>query len=143
MWHTFLTNWRIKSIWSSHNMQKKILAKFSTNSWFKKKKKESGIEGAYLNIMKAIYNKLTANITYSMKCWNFLKDQKGTRQESPLLSYLFNLVLEILSSVQFISIAQSCPTLWNPMDCSTPGLHVHHQLPEFTQTHFHWVSDAI
>ena len=41
------------------------------------------------------------------------------------------------SSVQFSSVAQSCPTLCNPMDCSTPGLPVHHQLPEFTQTHVH------
>ena len=41
-------------------------------------------------------------------------------------------------SVQFISVAQSCPTLFNPMDCSTPCLPVHHQLPEFTQTtHVH------
>ena len=46
-------------------------------------------------------------------------------------------------SVQFSSVAQSCPTLWDPMDCSTPGLPVHHQLPEFTQTHVHWVGDAI
>ena len=46
-------------------------------------------------------------------------------------------------SVQFSSIAQSCLTLWNPMDCSTPGLPVHHQLPELTQTHVHRVSDAI
>ena len=46
-------------------------------------------------------------------------------------------------SVQFSSVAQSCPTLCDPMDCSTPGLPVHHQLPEFTQTHVHWVSDAI
>ena len=38
---------------------------------------------------------------------------------------------------QFSSLAQSCPTLCNPMDCSTPGLPVHHQLPEFTQTHVH------
>ena len=38
---------------------------------------------------------------------------------------------------------QSCLTLWDPMDWSTPGLPVHHQLPEFTQTHLHWVSDAI
>ena len=44
---------------------------------------------------------------------------------------------------QFSSVAQSCPTLCNPMDCSTPGLPVHHQLPEFTQTHVHWVGDAI
>ena len=39
--------------------------------------------------------------------------------------------------VQFRSVAQSCPTLGDPMDCSTPGLPVHHQLPEFTQTHLH------
>ena len=46
-------------------------------------------------------------------------------------------------SVQFSSVAQSCPTLCNPMDCSMPGLPVHRQLPEFTQTHVHWVSDAV
>ena len=44
---------------------------------------------------------------------------------------------------QFSSVAQSCPTLWNPMDCSMPGLPVHHQLLEMTQTHVHWVSDVI
>ena len=47
------------------------------------------------------------------------------------------------ASVQFSSVTQSCPTLCNPMDCKTPGLPVYHQLPEFTQTHVHWVSDAI
>ena len=41
------------------------------------------------------------------------------------------------------SVAQSCPTLCNPMDCSTPGFPVLHHLPEFTQTHVHWVGDAI
>ena len=46
-----------------------------------------------------------------------------------------------LSSVS--SVTQSCPTLCDPMNCSMPGLPVHHQLPEFTQTHVHWVSDAI
>ena len=46
-------------------------------------------------------------------------------------------------SVQFSSVAQSCPTLCRPMNCSTPGLPVHHQLLEFTQTHGHRVSDAI
>ena len=46
-------------------------------------------------------------------------------------------------SLQFSSVIQLCPTLCNPMDCSMPGLLVHHQLPEFTQTHVHWVSDAI
>ena len=46
-------------------------------------------------------------------------------------------------SVQFRSVTRSCPTLCNPMDFSTPGLPVHHQLPEFTQTHVHWVCDSI
>ena len=46
-------------------------------------------------------------------------------------------------SVQFSSVAQSCPTLCDPMNRSTPGLPVHHQLPGFTQTHIHRVSDAI
>ena len=49
----------------------------------------------------------------------------------------------IYTSVQFSSVVQSCPTLCDPMNCSTPGLPVHHQLPEFTQTHVHRVSDAI
>ena len=45
--------------------------------------------------------------------------------------------------VQFSSVVQSCPTLCDPMNRSTPGLPVHHQLPESTYTHVHWVSDAI
>ena len=44
---------------------------------------------------------------------------------------------------QFISVTHSCPTLCSPMDCSMPGLPVHHQLPEFTQTQVHQVSDVI
>ena len=52
-------------------------------------------------------------------------------------TYLFT------SSVQFSSVAQSCLTLRDPMNHSTPGLSVHHQLPESTQTHVHRVSDAI
>ena len=46
-------------------------------------------------------------------------------------------------SVQFSSVAQLCPTLWDPMNRSMPSLPVHHQFPEFTQTHVHRVSDAI
>ena len=47
------------------------------------------------------------------------------------------------SLVRFSSVTQSCPTLWDPVNHSTPGLPVHHQLPEFTQTHVHQVGDAI
>ena len=45
--------------------------------------------------------------------------------------------------LQFSSVAQLCLTLCDPMDCSMPGLPIHHQLPELTQTHVHWVGDAI
>ena len=45
--------------------------------------------------------------------------------------------------LQFSSVTQSCPTLWDPMNRSTPGLPVQHQLPKYTQTHVHWVGDAI
>ena len=45
--------------------------------------------------------------------------------------------------IQFSSVTLSRQILWDPMDCSAPGLPVHHQLPEFTQTHVHWVADAI
>ena len=52
-------------------------------------------------------------------------------------------VYQIIIIIQFSSVTQSCPTLCDPMDCSSLGLPVHHQLMEFTQTHVHRVSDAI
>ena len=60
-----------------------------------------------------------------------------------LSSYIWSCSIISLSSVQFISVAQSCPTLCDPMNRSTPGLPVHHQLPEYSQTHVHQVGDAI
>ena len=53
------------------------------------------------------------------------------------------MLIGLQRAVQFSSVAQSCPTLCDPMNRSTSGLPVHHQLPEFTQTHVHRVSDAI
>ena len=54
-----------------------------------------------------------------------------------------SLCISMSLSIQLSSISQSCPTLCNPINRSTPGLPVHHQLPEFTQTHVHRVRDAI
>ena len=53
------------------------------------------------------------------------------------------LINSCISSVQFSSVTQLCLTLYDPINCSTPGISVHHQLPELTQTHVHWVGDAI
>ena len=64
---------------------------------------------------------------------------------SVFLAYFYHseAVSHCFVSAQFSSVAQSCPTLCDPMNRSTPGLPVHHQLPEFTQTHVHPVGDAI
>ena len=64
------------------------------------------------------------------------------RLPSLTITFLY-LKFYVFVSVQFSSVAQSCPTLCDPMDRSTPVLPVHHQLTEFTQTHVHWVGDAI
>ena len=83
--------------------------------------------------------------------WCFLKCTSNWLSSSSILvstnttetwKYLFIRNVNVLS-VQFSSVTQSCPTLCNPMNCSMPGLPVHHQLPEFTQTHVHRVGDAI
>ena len=84
----------------------------------------------------------------SWKCWliNYLnlgnKIQELPSCPKPDFSDIGGRKMRI-SSVQFTSVAQSCPTLCDPMDYSTPGLPVHHQLPEFTQTQVHSVHDAI
>ena len=78
----------------------------------------------------------------------FVEDSFSTADEewrfgddlSPL--HLLN-TLFLLFRDQIRSVTQSCPTLCDPMNRSKPGLPVHHQLPEFTQTHAHWVGDAI
>ena len=60
---------------------------------------------------------------------------------SPLFEWMdYNCFIYLF---QFSSVAQSCLTLCDPMDCSTPGFPVHHQLPELAQIHVHWVGDAI
>ena len=70
---------------------------------------------------------------------------RGTRDQIANICWIIEKAREFQKniSVQFSSVAQSCLTLCNPMNRSTPGLPVHHQLLEFTQTHVHWVGDAI
>ena len=69
--------------------------------------------------------------------------QKSSHSLRPPLLFIGSPYPPSFSSVQFSSVAQSCPTLWDAINHSTPGLPVYHQFPEFTQTQVHRVSDAI
>ena len=69
----------------------------------------------------------------------FVSSETKVLNPSPTLITVNAKMLHLQSS----SVAESCLTLCDPMDCSTPGLPVHHQLSEFSQTHVHWVNDAI
>ena len=70
------------------------------------------------------------------KCTNFIENRKQN-----LMKWSYWTIL--VQKNQFSSVTQSCPTLCDPMNRSMPGLPVHHQLPESTQTQVHWVGDAI
>ena len=82
----------------------------------------------------------TIQTEYAKEDWEMgLVDSKYQHQ----YQHLFNKTNAVIRSDQIRSVAQSCPTLCDPMNHSTPGLPVQHQLPEFTETHVHRVSDAI
>ena len=73
------------------------------------------------------------------KYWSFSFNISPSNEYSGLISF----AVQKLFNFQFSSVTQSCPTLCDPMNLSMPGFPVHHQLPEFTQTHIHRVRDAI
>ena len=76
-------------------------------------------------------------LTWPMRCFWFNCYVTQTQKQD------YDFLMSRMESVQFSSVTQSCPTLCDPMNRSTPGLPVHHQVPEFTQTHVHRVGDAI
>ena len=90
---------------------------------------------------------LVATVHGVTKGWTWLSDftfnpwTTWLQNHKPKQSLLSKLGLNV--TVQFSPVTQSCPTLCDPMNRSMPGLPVYHQLPEFTQTHVHRVSDAI
>ena len=90
------------------------------------------------------YKQLYANVSSVTLAGKSLLMRVGEESEkADLKPNIQNTKIMTSSPIQFSSVTQSCPTLCDPMNCSTPGLPVHHQLPDFTQTHVHRVSDAI
>ena len=79
-------------------------------------------------------------MTKNQQCVRHRSRALGLENKTNILSLTFTAGQE---RDQFSSVTQSCLTLCDPMDCSTPGFPVHHQLPELAKTHVHWVSDAI
>ena len=79
----------------------------------------------------------------NLKYWDYAQIATSKKKKRDILCQFCRFVLAMISYVQFSLVAQSCLTLCDPMNCSTPGLPVHHQLLEFTQTHVHQVNDAI
>ena len=84
-------------------------------------------------------------VIYVFQCCSLKSSHPHLLPLSPKVCYLYLCLFCCLMYrvIQFSSVAQLCLTLWNPMDCSAPGLPVHHQLPEFTQTYVCQVGDAM
>ena len=101
--------------------------------------KEMGIPDHLTCLLRNLYAGQEATVRTGHGTTDWFQIGKGVHQGCIFSPFLFNLYA---SSVQFSSVAQSCPTLCDPMNRSMPGLPVHHQLLEFTQTHIHRVSDA-
>ena len=108
----------------------------------------SYLRGCYRDAAKYPMKQKTVPPVLPRRVWPLSLHRSGLHRgkESslhPLMARRLRLRGFSLISVQFNSVAQSCPILCDPMDCSTPGLPAHHQLLEFTQIHVHWVGDAI
>ena len=105
-----------------------------TTSW-----KCSKINSHYEKASGLSYNPYLKMLHCLLDCVISHKKSMSTLIFSPVFNIFLNMFLLV---IQFSSVTQLCPTLCDPMNRSTPGLPVHHQLLEFTQTHVHRVSDA-
>ena len=92
MWYTILTHWRRKTIWSSQKTQKKLSTKFNIHDV-----EQTGDKRTYVNIIKAVYDKLTANIILNGEKMKVFPLRSETRQGCPLSPLLLNIVLKVLA----------------------------------------------
>ena len=98
---------------------------------------------SHFKIMCMNFSTIKIKWKKSFSVYNFFLPSISLSSHFPQISIFWTSCWLFTSLVQFSSVAQSCPTLCNPMNGSTPGLPLHHQLPEFTQTQVHRVCDAI
>jgi len=125
---------------SFHQSRMEIVKGRTDQGPFREEKAKTLTQSWWLSML-CICNRLPIKISQSkvsLSCYCF--SPSGFMYRANLWCHLHR---RTFSSVQFSSVTQSCPTLCDPMNCSTPGLPVHHQLPEFTQTRVHRVGDAI
>ena len=132
-----LCHWATKEAWIPHAASKREKTN-NKNPPVTKKIQDPLCLGLGTKTWHCQINKLILN---KDRVWTAILNLK-TLPWLPSVALLL-IIYQLFSSVQFSSVAQSCPTLGNPMDRSTPGLPVHPQLPEFTQTHVHQVGDAM
>jgi len=123
------------SFWSSENIWEWVLVvtqlcEYIENPWIIQ------LKGVNCMICELYLNKTVKNMDSQASFLEILLSLWLTQN----LYFFFQ---KLYLFIQVSSVAQPCPTIGNPMECSTPGLPVHHQLPELAQTHVHWVSDAI
>ena len=123
------------------------MEELNSNAWLTQNQETLRSDRAPLQEFNHENRSETTKVSYNLDShWILLRGWKVdvTPHKSPLLHVFYYYEIPVLCvSVQFSSVTQSCLTLCNPMDCSTPGSPVHHQLLEPAQTHVHWVDDAI
>ena len=117
----------------------------SRNTWSNKQTWPWSIEWSRAKANRVLPRELTGHSKHPLST----TQEKTLHMDITIWSITIRLIIFFAAkegealSVQFSSVTQSCLTLCNPMNHSMTDLPVHHQLPEFTQTHVHWVSDAI
>ena len=158
----FATPWTIYSPWNSSGQNTRAGSQFILLGIFPTQGSNSGLLH-HRQILYCLSHQGSTRIlewvvyTFSSRsCWPRNRTRVSciaggfltswATREAPLHICKYTQILNFVqfsASVQFSSVTQSCPTLCDPMNHSTPGLPVHHQLPEFTQTHVHRVGDGI
>ena len=100
----------------------------------------------FLHVSKKVKNHVSGQLDILTGITLFYNGEERDFHELTRWVFLFfklQVQIKVYWRYQFMLVTQSCTTLCEPMDCNTPGLPVYYQLPEFTQTHVHWVGDAI